>query len=58
VGFLLLTDITLNILYAFGLSPVYPPTIYLLGYGSSIVIVSSIMMGMILMLMKTKKEQL
>lgn len=53
---LLLVDLTLNVLYIFGLSPLYPPTLYLFGYGNSIVISSSIMIGIIIMLMQENQK--
>ena len=56
VFFLLLTDLVFNILYIFGLSPVYPPTLYLFGYGSSAVIASSLMIGMLMMIMRNTNE--
>jgi len=44
---LILIDLTLNILYTFGLLTVYPPSIYIFGYGTSIVTSSFLMIGIL-----------
>jgi len=49
VVFLILIDLILNTLYIFGLSPIYPPSLYLFGYGSSVVLASFIIVGMLTM---------
>lgn len=49
IVFLILIDLGLNIVYVFGLSPLYPPSLYLFEYGNSVALTSFIMMGMLMM---------
>ena len=56
VSSLILLSLLVNILYIFELSPIRPSSIYLFGYGYSIVIASSIIVGISMMLMKAQKE--
>jgi cell division protein FtsW (lipid II flippase) len=51
---LVLINLATNILYIFGLLPIYPATLYFFGYGNNIVIASSIIVGMLMMLRNFK----
>ena len=50
IASLILIDLMLNVLYIFGLLPIYSSSIYMFGYGSSIIISSFLMIGLFGML--------
>ena len=52
---LVLIDLILNILYTYGLLPIYPTSLYMFGYGTSSVISSFIFLGIVRMVFKSEK---